>query len=266
MKLNFYSKIIILLITMIPHCFASTAVELAKSNTHPTESTSVTAGRLFIESEDDARCAQYEKTPGEFEQYKQHTTKIDALLSDENKVKKDETASDAMIAAIVKAAIDKEITHYNDGSITGLSPVKKTLQSLTPGHALINHFTVLSLIEDAAASFVTGAKHIFNSAYSEDIANNANSIYSQIEAINSSITRKVFTDCLTISYGKHETGIKTVIAKIQIEEEAIKSAEAEVIKAALEAKEAEKLQEIEDARIAAEKLQEIEDARIAAEK
>lgn len=234
MKLNFYSKLIIVLITMIPHCFSTALsdVDTSKFNsvTARKESASVAAGRSLIQDADEARCVQYNKSPGGFKEYRLHTAKIDHFLANAH-VKEDEAASDEMIRAIVTAAIDKEITHYGDKSLKRThSPVKAKRDELGEGHRLYNHYHVLSLIEDAAALFVKGKTNIFtsykyelfsnNSYLYELISNNADSIYAQIERINSRINKQVFTDCLSITYKNHKRGIAAVKRKAGIDEAA----------------------------------------------
>ena len=152
MKLNFYSKLAVLLCTMVSHCFAATEQER------------VNAGLAFIGNHDDARCGKYNATPSEVSQYQEHTNAIDALLSDETRVSRAVEASDAAIRAIVTAAIDDKITHRSDQSRHGRSsPVKEKFHSLDANNALYNYFHVLSLIEDVAESFVTGhaTRHFF---------------------------------------------------------------------------------------------------------
>jgi hypothetical protein len=249
MKLKFYSKLAVLLCTMVPHCFAATASAVLHEN--PAENARVAAGLAFIKSQDDKRCEKYKATPGEFAQYTEHTTNIDILLSDENKVS-DEAASDAAIRTIVTAAIDKEITHRNDGSKPA-SLVKEKKDKLGNAHRLYNHFHVLSLIEDVAVSFVTGTTNVFNSTDFNTIASSADSIYAQILGLNAKITKQLFTECLSITYKKHKSGIRTVMAKEKLAE-----AEAETERKAQEA--AAKLQAIEDAKVEAAKLQALEAA------
>ena len=204
MRLNFYSKLIVLLLAIIPHCFASAAVELAsdpRSAVAAAEQARVDAGLRLIETQDSARCGKYNGNHADINAFSPHTNKIDALLSDESRVSRTVEASDAAIRAIVTAAIDDKITHRNDQSRHDRSsPVKEKFHSLDANNALYNYFHVLSLIEDVAESFVTGIANVFNSNDFGAIADSADSIYTEISALNLSITKELFTICLTDTY------------------------------------------------------------------